>query len=393
MENLKLKNPESIKCDKDFILRNLKLVADNESESKGFLKLESDLLVDNINTQRLEKAPLDNPEQLFRYFEGIKTVEPDQICRPKGDTTFFTSAGVQHIETILREKNDLEKEQFAITQPVIRSQFMDKVKDGTSTSFVNFSVESIASSPDEFVGLSDKLINLVVDRGVDPAELKFQIEDVTDRWGDRKFTKTVLTLYFKGIELGECVYIHDYPVKENEKISISDISFGVERFNWGIGSSKNYFPGFDKVYTEATDSNKITSVIDCIRTAVLMAGEGISPSHRDPGYRLRQLSKRFTSRNQGINIDVTELIHSSYEYWKRWGFKPGVSEDDVMKIIKLENDRSYNVLFLSMLEKSGGPRIHIDVNQTTKNFLNQIDSFPLLKETKKLINELIEKLK
>ncbi len=388
MENFESENSESIKCDRDFILGNLKLVAGDELESSDFLKLEPDLLVDNINIQRPEKTPLSNPESLFRYFESVEIIEPDKICRPKGDTTFFTTAGVQYIETILREEGELKRKLFVIAQPVIRSQFMDKVGEGTSTSFVNFSIESIDSPPDEFINLCHKLIKLIVDQGVNLKELRFQIENTQDSWGNRKFTQTVLTVYFNDIELGECIYINDYPVTENKKVSITDIGFGVERLNWGVGNSKHYFSEFDKFYTEKEDADKVASVIDCIRTIVLIAGEGIKPSSHDHGYRLRQLSKRFVSRNQNLNIDITELIHLSYEFWKKWG-SPNVTEDEVVKIIKSENERNYNGLFLSTLEKNGGPKIYVDINQSTTDFLKQI-SFSLPEE---VINKIIEKMK
>lgn len=395
MENFELEKSESIECNRDFILKNLGLIVDDDSESKNLLKLESGSLIDNKDDQRLENTPLDSPDSLFHYFENVKIIEPDKICRPKGDTTFFTTAGVQHIETILREKGDLKKEQFAITQPVIRSQFMDKVKDGTSTSFVNFSIEFINAKPSEFIDLCSKLIKLINDQIVDSKELKFQIEDSPDRWGDRKFTKTVLTVYFNNIELGECIYIHDYPVAKNEKINIADIGFGVERLNWGICKNKYYFPEFNKFYTkkvngDKVDSNKITSIIDCARTATLIAGEGIEPSNNNLGYRLRQLSKRFVFRNQEVNIDITELIHISYEYWKKWGYKSNVSEDKIVEVIKLENERNYNSLLLSILEKNGGMRIYVDINQTTKNFLRQL-SISLPKEAKEIINKIIKK--
>jgi len=175
-----------------------------------------------------------------------------------------------------------------VAQPVIRSQFMDKVKDGVSTSFVNFSIESIDANPTEFIELSNKFIKLVTNQGVNPEELRFCIEEMSDSWGNKKFRKTVLTLYFNNIELGECVYMHDYPVKEGKKIDIVDIGFGVERLNWGV-NNKNYLSDFDKFYTGDIDSNKITAVIDSIRTAVLIAGDGVMPSNHDHGYRIKTI--------------------------------------------------------------------------------------------------------
>jgi alanyl-tRNA synthetase len=392
MENLESKNIKNIEFNKDLILNSLGLTIIDESETAPFLKLKTDVRSNNLEIKKSEKILLDSPDGIFKHFENIKIIKPDKICRPSGDTTFFTAAGVQHIETILKKDGVLKKEKFVMVQPVIRSQFMDRVEDGVSTSFINFSIESIDANPAEFVELSNKFIELAVNQGIDPEKLRFQIEELSDRWGDRKFNKTVLTLYFNGIELGECVYMHNYPATESQKINIVDIGFGVERFNWGIGNNKNYFPEFDKFYVKNIDSNKVTSIIDSIRTAVLIANEGIRPSNHDHGYRLRQLSKRFVSRNQGMNLDFNDLVHTSYEYWGKWDSSPSLSEDDVLKVINQENERNWNSLFLSRLKENSDFNICIDINQTSTNFLQQINA-SLPKEAREIINETIKKIK
>lgn len=395
MENLEPKKLEGTEFNNNFILGRLNLVDEDKKEPEGFLRLKPDLLSQNHETKASEKKLLDNLDYLFSFFENAKILVPDKICRPKGDTTFFTTAGVQHIETILRERGKLERKLFVISQPVIRSQFMDKIKDGTSTSFINFSVEAVRSNPDEFIDLCDRLIKLIVGCGADPRELRFQIENVNDRWGDKEFTKTVLTLYFNNTELAECVLIHDYPISENDKICIADVGFGVERLNWGVNKSRYYFPGFDKFYEEKRgenkiDSDKVTAIIDSMRTGVLIAGEGVIPSNHDAGYRLRQLSKRFVLRNQGVNFNVVELIHNSYEYWQKWSFEPNIGENKVVEIMRQENERNYNGLLLSMLEERGGPHVYVEINQPTVNFLKQL-RVSLSKDAKEIVDEIIVK--
>ena len=393
MENLESENLRDSNLDKNFILNKLGLVADEAFKSSPFLKLQIDSreLNDSKEGRVPEKKILDNPDELFEQFEGIGVIKPDKIIRSTSDTTFFTSAGVQHIETIFKDKGDLKKEKFIVAQPVIRSQFMDKVKDGTSTSFINFSVESIDANSIEFIKLSNEFIKLVVKQGVDPKELRFCIEEISDRWGDKKFYKTVLTLYFNNIELGECIYMHDYPVTEGKKIDIVDIGFGIERLNWGV-NNKNYLPDFDEFYTDNIDSNKTTAIIDAIRTAVLIAGEGVVPSNHDHGYRLRQLSKRFVSRNVGVNLDFRELIDISYEYWKRWGASFNLDKEEVFKIISQENERNRNSLFLLKLKEYSDFDICVNINQKNTDFLQQINA-SLPKEAKIIIDKIIKEIK
>lgn len=386
MERVENKGSEQSELNRDSIIQNLGLVSDEDDTD--FLRLA--LLPKNPEEQKavVERKPLEKLEEIVKYFEEIDLIDPGPVCRPKGDTTFFTSAGVQHIETILREKGDIKDSSFMVSQPVIRSQFMDKIEEGTSSAFVNLSIESVGASPDHFVKSTGQFIELLASLGIDKNDLKFRIEDKPDRWGSRKFTKTELTIYLNNVELGESVYVHDYPSTLDEKTTIVDIGFGIERINWAIGASNHYFSDFEKFYSKG-DVDKITSVIDPIRTMVLIVGEGVKPSSHDHGYRIRQLSKRFVQRNLQTQIDVSELVDKSYDFWGKWGYKPTLGKKEILEVIKQENDRNYNGLFLEKLVQEGGPDLYIDINQSTQDFIKQI-SFSLPTEK---IDEIVKKIK
>lgn len=342
MEKFESNNLEKVECDREFITKKLNLVPDDEQSSERFLKLASYESASADNAEWQEKTHLDSTEKLASYFEGIMIEEPESILRPVGDTTYFTTAGVQRIETILREKEKLERKKFIVAQPSIRSQFMDKVKDGTSTSFVNFSVESIESNPDEFIDLCDKLIDLIHKQGVNIDDLRLTVEEDSVKWGARRFNNIGVTVYYKNIELGECVYIYDFPASEEEKVPITDLGFGIERLKWGIGQSSFYLVEFENIYKthNTIDTNKITSALDPIRSMVLIAGAGVKGSQHDHGYRLRQFSKRFVERSRGLNFKAEELVHASIEYWKKWGYKPMLDKEEIAKIIQSENNRN-----------------------------------------------------
>jgi hypothetical protein len=341
-----------------------------------------------VGERTREKGPI-APEDLFRHFPEAQRLEPEPLLRPAGDTTLFTTAGVQRIESLLREEGRLERQVFAVAQPVVRSQYMDKVRDGVSTSFVNFSVESVRATPSEFVSMCDRAVGMMVTLGLRPEDARFGVDRVPDRWGQRKFTKTVLTFFAGETEVGEGVFMHDYPVTDGERIAVADVCFGVERLGWALSGETGFFPGFDEFYGKAADSNRMTSVIDCIRTSTLMAGEGVTPAHRDPGYRVRQLSKRFVERNEGVGADAGALVRASDAYWREWGQQPKLDSEEVTRILGQENERSWNVLLLSRLEKLAGKRFAIEVNQPTESFLAQAGrSLPtgLAEELKKLMN-------
>lgn len=385
MDRVEDRGPEQTKLNEEFVVQNLGLVSGKDDSN--FLRLTHPSKYPKEQAT-LERKPLEKLEEVLEYFEGIDLIDADPVCRPKGDTTFFTSAGVQHLETMLREKGELENNSFIVSQPVVRSQFMDKIEEGTSSSFINLSIVSVDASPDDFVKLTSEFIKLLTSLGIDDGDLRFRIEDKPDRWGNRKFTKTVLTIYLNDIELGESVYIHDYSAHDDKRVDIVDIGFGIERINWAIGTNTYYFSGFEKFYSQG-DKDEIASIIDPLRTLVLIVGEGVKPSSHDHGYRIRQLSKRFVQRNILTQVDVVELLDRSLNFWVKWGYKPTVDKEQILEIIRQENDRNYNGLFLKTLLQEGERDLYVDINQPTQDFIKQI-GFSLSKDE---IDKIVKKMK
>jgi len=107
---------------------------------------------------------------------------------------------------------------------------------------------------------------------------------------------------------------------------------------------------------------------------------------------LRQLSKRFISRNVGINLDFLELINISYEYWKKWGAPFNLNKEEVSKVISQENERNWNGLFLLKLKEYSDFDIYVNINQTSVDFLQQINA-SLPKEAKGIIDKIIKEIK
>lgn len=384
---------KEIAIDENYIVTHLKFVPDKKTQ--GFYRL-NDQLMSQLNTESENRSSFKFPETIQKFYPKIEIEKLDKITRPKGDTTLFTLGGIQHIETLIREKGNLEKKVFAIAQPSLRSQYMDKVEDGTSTAFISISIESIDTTPIEFIEACKNFIALMVGVGMDTNYMKFNIEDISDTWNDKELSQKAITIYYKNFEVGECVYIPDYPFIKDQKISVSDLSFSIERLHWALNKEDNYFfSDMKETYLENIDgvsSDKITSIIDCIRSAVLIASEGVKPAHKDPGFRLRQLIKRFVQRNQSVKIDINKLISLSYKYWEKWNHKSELSLEEITQLLVSEQDRSFNVFVLQELQKEIGKRIQMNVNQSTEDFIKQVNS-SFSEENKKIMTEIINKYK
>lgn len=307
--------------------------------------------------------------------EHIPIIKPDRVLRPEGDTTIFTSAGIQHIETLERDKISLEGVRFKIAQPVVRSQFMDKIKEGYSTAFIDETVTQLGVSDEDFFSMCKQMIIDSLNHDADIQKYHLTIEPQDDRWGQKKFTKLVVTLYYDGNEVSEGVYIDKFPKIDGQIVSVAETTHGAERFNWIHRKNKDqpYFIGFEEFY-RLNNEDDVARIIDPVRTATLMLMQGIIPSHKDPGFRLRQLVKRFVERNAEASFSEDRLLDLSYDFWLENNTKWIVGKVEAWELLKKEMTRAQNVYIVSHIERNIGKKIKVDVNLSTDEFIKRIYS-------------------
>lgn len=312
----------------DSILKktNLKHIKDNEF---------------NLNTFSSKSNGAKGMDKIHSFFRHALLISPDSIKRPKGDTTFFTTAGVQHLETMKREGKDIANCSFSVYQPCIRSQYMPYVQEGTSTSFINFSSVVLGNDSDTFVEYTNSFIRMLQANGVNYKDIRFILdENVESKWYDKKFYSNNISLLVNDIEVGESIFVRDFPYKDGSQTTLIEVGIGIERLNWALGNSIYYFPDFTKVYkeNENIEKNKVCSLIDCLRTATLIVGSGVIPSPKDHGYRARKLIKKFNDENND-KLNKNELISIAYDEWEKKGVKHCLQKDIVQLIIDREVER------------------------------------------------------
>ncbi len=307
--------------------------------------------------------------------EHIPTIKPDKVLRPEGDTTIFTSAGIQHIETLERDKISLEGEKFKIAQPVIRSQFMDKIREGYSTAFIDETVAQLGVSDEDFFSMCKQMVINSLNHDTDIQKYYLTIEIQDDRWGQKKFTKLVVTLYYDGNEVSEGVHIDKFPKNDGQTISVSEICHSAERSNWIHRENKDqpYFIGFEEFY-HPDNKDDVARIIDPVRTATLMFMQGVVPSHKDPGFRLRQLIKRFIERNADSSFPEERLLDLSYDFWLKSNVEEVVDKVETLELLRREMARAQNVYIVSRVERDIGKKIKVDVNLNTDEFIKRIYS-------------------
>lgn len=305
----------------------------------------------------------------------IPTIKSDRVLRPEGDTTIFTSAGIQHLETLERDKISLESEKFKIAQPVVRSQFMDKIKEGYSTAFIDETVVQLGVSDENFFSMCKQMVFDSLNHDVDTQKYHLTIEVQDDRWGQKKFTKLVVTLYYDENEVSEGVYINKFPKIDKQIVSVAETTRSAERFNWIHRKNKDqsYFIGFEEFY-RLDNKDDAARIIDPVRTATLMLMQGVIPSHKDHGFRLRQLIKRFVERNAEASFSEDRLLDLSYDFWLENNVEGIVGKVEVRELLKKEMTRAQNVHIVSRVERDTGKKIKVDVNLSTNEFIKRIYS-------------------
>jgi len=278
--------------------------------------------------------------RIHRFF-ATPLIEPDDIKRPDGDTTFFTTAGVQHLETMNRGGASFENCAFSVYQPCVRSQYMKDVKEGTSTSFVNFSSVRLDGGEQDFIAQTNAFIGVLAANGVAPEDIRFILaENVPSTWQSKQFSSNNLTLCVNDVEIGESIWVKDFPLTDNKHTSLMEVGLGVERLDWALGHTPYYFPAFREVYEAHKDHHpdEVCSLIDSLRTSTLIIGSGVVPTPKDHGYRARKLIKKFNDTNNGL-LDADRLVDISYDEWKAKGARHKLPKDAVQYIVKKEIER------------------------------------------------------
>jgi len=339
---------------------------------KNFIKENNLEIIDESNKSNEEypfvKEPenlegakkIETPNFINNFFEskGYNIVKPKSIINNKG-TTLFISSGVQILDKVIFHEQDIAKEKIFIAQPVLRTQFIDQIKEGVSTSFINISSE-IINPPlhDHFNSIKDWL-ELLKNLGLKKENFAFQAKKGEPLWGNKKFKNNIMVIYYKGLEIGDAVYNYDIPQNNRENLIISDIGFGLERIKWILQGGSYY-----------DNKNINLKISDYCKTLTLLAGSGLRPSNKEHGYRFRQFSKKLILENIHDHENLNQIINSFYNFWSQWA-NLSISKENITKIINTENERNFNRIFLDILKEKHND-VDLNINQPTQQLIKAL---------------------
>jgi hypothetical protein len=274
--------------------------------------------------------------------------------------TLFTVSGVQLIDPVIHDGEDIP-EKFFIAQPVLRTQFLPTVSEGSLTSFNNISTVMVNRGYEEHVDAIKLWLNMLKEMGFEEDDISVNVSKNKNRWGEKEFINEVISVLYKGIEMGEASFVDSMPQNTREPLNISDIGFGLERMNYALTG---------KTFNNEKEDPLPVDIIDCSRTLALLIGSGVIPSNKAQGYRVRLFSKNFVSKNLEYGVNPRDLLENSYREWAKWTNLPISKEDFLEKAMK-EYDRNFNREILDGLQGAGHD-IEVDINQSVDAFFAQI---------------------
>lgn len=305
--------------------------------------------------------------ELKKYFMelGYKCEQPHNIVN--NNDTVFISAGIQPLLSNYRKGDILPTAKLYISQPVIRTQFVDSVEEGYSIAFINSTTASFNNSEKEHNELVSDWLNLFYELGLKKNKISTRKRDYERQWGDLLVKGNTTFYYYDNIELGDTTFFTSI-TKEGKHFDLetmSDVGFGIERVRW-VSTRKPYFD----LYSSSKNLNADVKAL--LSALALLAVNGVKASNKNSGYRARLFSKKLVNSLGGVNLTDVEIqyLNECLDYWTDWQEK---TEGTDISLIINEYTRNCNRFILDNLVKKGYNNVAgIDINLSRTEFKKRL---------------------
>ena len=300
------------------------------------------------------------PEQIEKNFKqkGYLIEDPHGICNESTDTIFIT-AGIQPLmnkyENALLETN----KKIFIAQPVIRTQYINSLEEGSSLAFINVTSSAINISDMHYKSMVKDWYDFLYSVGLKKNNFSTGSDYYIDTWNQIELEGNRTFHYYNGIEIGDTTFFTK--VKNNSTEikfdTLCDLGFGLERIRW-LSTKKSYYD----IYT---DSAALPPKVKALLSAIALIDiNGICPSNKNSGYRARLFSKKLVETLNGRNINNKELeyIDECFAYWRDWQKKQFGSKETLLKEY-IRNGNRYLINELIALGYKNLSNININITR------------------------------
>lgn len=310
---------------------------------------------------------LHNQTNNFFKEKKYNCLKPYQIVN--NNDTVFVSAGIQPILKDYREGKIENYNKVFVAQPVIRTQYINYIDEGSSIAFTNITSSGFNNSEEEYNKMVKDWYEFMEEIGISSKKIITVSDIYEDIWDDLEVIGRRTFHYYKDVEIGDTTFFSKV-TKDNKKINIesmSDLGFGLERLRW-VSNDKSYFDLY-------SDAKKIDVNIKAYLSVIaLLAVNNVKPSNKNSGYRARLFSKRLVSLLEGSNLDEDQngYLDECIKYWLEWQDN-NINFDK--NIILNEYIRNSNRFIIDLLTKEGyknllGININISRDELNKRLIS-----------------------
>lgn len=308
-----------------------------------------------------------DPKSLKRFFaqKNYECSKPYSIIN--NSDTVFVSAGIQPLLKSYRDGKINDKTKMYLSQPVIRTQYSDSIKEGTSLAFINTTTASFNNSESEHLKMIQDWYELLFELGMKKDDITSRSDIIETKWGDLKLKGNRIFHYYKNLELGDTTFFTKVESQNNNLNleTMSDLGFGLERLRWKLTNNSYY-----DLYS---NSSAISSEIKAYLSAIaLLTVNKIKPSNKNTGYRARLYSKKLVSLLNGRNFNKSELLYldECIKYWTTW---QEISDDIDTSMIMNEYIRNGNRHLVDILSEEGYKNLDgININNSREELIKRL---------------------
>lgn len=264
---------------------------------------------------------------------GIFLQQPRHILNLRRNPLFIT-AGIQIIDDVIHDGAEKSTDTILVAQPSVRLNFLGKtdINQAFYTSFVNIAFAQTESSLASHTANLTTLLSFLDAIGVDLSQVTLQFRENQNNWGEGVFDSRILDLIYNGIGVGDAVLLQNYPQASREALTISDISFGIERLLLAV----NQYTTEQDLFDDYTIHDG--ELLDLLKTSTLLIGSGVYPSSTyNPGRRVREVCKRIATKSEWRDDQsfIGEAFEVYWGWWKRFA-AIDVEPDDIHTIVQEE---------------------------------------------------------
>ena len=302
----------------------------------------------NIPSPRKFVDLSDGAKMALGYFTGREYDVAQPICVARSEErTLFASAAGQIFDNLIYGSvlPNIQSRYFVI-QPVIRLQGLDKVGklEGISTSFLHVATEHWNASATDYLEALDNWLSFFSFVGLYVGDLALKISTGINDWAGKKVVANSIKMNYYGLEIGIANFFMDIPSSQG-RATMSDVGVGMERLLWAVNKSPSYF---DAMAPLTFINGGDTILLDSVRTMALMAGSGVTPSHKNHGFKFRSIASKIAEPL--YKFPLAELTDFYYEQWLKFvGLNQSLGF--VRDVIRREVDRNANLNLNRALER------------------------------------------